>query len=90
MSSYLKILGLHVYLATTKSSYINNDKHIEANKQALIALRQSLSKEYLSIVSHCDSAFAVWNTLTSPKEQKTNILEKESIVDESDEACYMI
>ena len=44
MSSYLKALGLHVYLATTKNCYINNDKYIKANAQVLIALRQSLSK----------------------------------------------
>ena len=47
---YLKTLGLHVYLATTKKSYLDNDKHIEANAQALEALRQTLSKDYLSII----------------------------------------
>ena len=66
MSMYLKILGMQVYLATTKKSYLGNNKHLEANAQALETLRQALSKEYLSMVSHCDSAFAVWNTLTSP------------------------
>ena len=65
MSSYLKALGLHVYFATTKESYVGNDKHIEANGQALFALRQSLSEEHLFMVSHCDSAFVVWNTLSS-------------------------
>ena len=59
MSAYLKDLDLHVYLATTKKSYLDNNKHIEANAQALDALRQTLSKEYLMMVSHCDSAFAV-------------------------------
>ena len=59
MSAYLKILGLHVYLAATKKSYLGNNKHIEAIAQALEALRQTLSKEYLSIVSHFDSAFTV-------------------------------
>ena len=63
---YLKTLGMHVYLAITKKSYLGNDKHIEANVQALEALRRTLSKDYFSIVSLCDSAFAVWNTLTSP------------------------
>jgi len=62
MSAYLKALGLHVYLATIISSHINNGKYIESNAQALIALRQSLSKNYLSVFSHCDSAFIVWNT----------------------------
>jgi len=55
ISAYLKALGLHVYLTTTKSSYINNGKYIEGNAQALIALKKSLSKNYLSMVSHCDS-----------------------------------
>ena len=50
MSMYLKILGIHVYLATTKKSYLRNNKHIEANAQALLALRNTLSKYYLSMV----------------------------------------
>ena len=57
MSAYWKALGLHVYFATTKTSYISNGKYIKANVQALIALRQSLSKKYLSIISHCDYTF---------------------------------
>ena len=57
MSAYLKALELHVYLATIKSSYINNGKYIEDNAQALIALRQSLCKDYLTMISHCDSTF---------------------------------
>ena len=73
MSMYLKNLGMHVYLATTKKSYLGSNKYIEANAQVLEALRQVLSKEYLSMVSHCDSAFAVWNTLTSPALQTTNM-----------------
>ena len=90
MSMYLKTLRMHVYLATTKKSYLDNNKHIEANAQALEALRCTLSKEHLSIVSHCDFAFAVWNTLTSPKLQTTNIVEKESSEDESEQACYIV
>ena len=54
MSAYLKTLGLHVYLATTKKSYVGNDKHIEANAQNSEALRHTLSKDYLSLISHCD------------------------------------
>ena len=69
MSVHLKTLGLHVYLAATKKSYLGNSKHIEANAQALVALRNTLTKDYLYIASHCDSIFAVWNTLTS---QATN------------------
>jgi len=35
MSTYLKTLGMHVYLATTKKSYLGNNKYIEANAQDL-------------------------------------------------------
>ena len=45
MNAYLKALGLHVYLATTKKSYLENDKHIEANAQVIDALKYTLSKE---------------------------------------------
>ena len=78
MSAYLKALGMYVYLTTTKKIYFGNDKYIETNAQALDALKHKLSKEYLRMVSHCDSAFAVWNTLTSPELQTTNNVEKES------------
>ena len=90
MSVYLKTLGQHVYLATTKKIYFCNVKYIEANAQALGALKYSLSKEYLFIISHCDSAFTVWITLTSPELKTTNYVEKEPLVDESDETCYMV
>jgi len=90
MSMYLKTLGMRVYLATTKKSYLGNNKHIEANAQALEALRSTLSKYYLMTVSHCDSAFAVWNTLTSPKLQTPKYVEEESSGDESDQPCYMV
>jgi len=43
MSSYLKALGLHVYLATTLKSYIENGKYLEANAQAMIALSKHLA-----------------------------------------------
>ena len=56
---YLKTLGLHVFLAATKKSYLDNSKHIEANAQALEALRSTLNKEYLCLVYNCDSTFAV-------------------------------
>jgi len=67
ISAYLKALGLHVYLATTKKSYVDNGKHLETNTQAIEALRYTLGKEHLFLFSHCDSTFAVWNTLISPK-----------------------
>ena len=78
MSWHLKAICWKVYLAITKESYLSNSKHLEANAQALEALRKSLSKEYLNMISHCESAFAVWNILTSPELQTSNIVEKES------------
>ena len=50
MSMYLKTLGMYVFLATTKKSYLGNNKHIEANAQALEVLRSTLSKDFLSMV----------------------------------------
>ena len=38
MSMYLKTIGLHVFLAAAKKSYLDHSKHIEANAQALEAL----------------------------------------------------
>ena len=86
----LKARGLHVYLATTKKTYFGNDKYIEANAQTMEALKHIFSKDYLSLISHCDSAFTVRNTLASPKLQTTNFEKKESSGDKSDEACYMV
>jgi len=84
MSMYLKILGMHVYFAATKKSYLSNSKHIEANAQALEVLRSTLSKDYIITVSHCDSTFSVWNTLTSPKLRTPKYVKEESSGDESD------
>jgi len=81
---------LHVYLATTKISYISNGKYIEANAQALAALRQSLSKDHLFMIFHCDFAFRMWNTLSSLKEQHSNNVEREPMVDEFEQTCNMI
>ena len=89
MSIYLKILGLYVFLAATKISYLGNSNHIEANAQALETLRSTLNKEYLCLVSNCDSAFAVWNTLTSSKLQLPIQTEDESS-GESEQQCYMV
>ena len=72
MSAYLKALGLHVYLITIKKSYVGNDKYLEANAQVIHAHKHTLSEEYFFLISYCDSAFAVWNTLTSPNEQRSN------------------
>jgi len=59
MSAYLKALRLYIFLATIKKSYLDNDKHIEANALVLEALKYTLSKEQFFMISHCDSAFAV-------------------------------
>ena len=83
------MLGLHVYLATTKKSYVGNDKYLETNIQAIDALKHIPSKDYLCMISHCNFFFVVWNTLTFLKEQASNKVEREPMVDESDEACYM-
>ena len=65
MSMYLKGLGIHVYLAAIKDSYVNNIKYIEANSKAIHALKSALNDEYLFRVSNIDSAFVVWNIITS-------------------------
>jgi len=44
MSCHLKALGYKVYLAITKESYLSDNKHIEANAQALKALEHLLIK----------------------------------------------
>ena len=59
MSMYLKTLGLHVFLAATKKYYLGNRKHIEANTLALEAIRSTLNKDYIMLVSNFDSAFVV-------------------------------
>ena len=64
--------------------------HIEDNALAPDAHRKSLSKKYLNMISHCDSAFAVWNTLTSPELQTANKVENESSGEESDQVCSMV
>ena len=90
MSSYLKSLGLHVYLATTKKSYVGNGKYLRANAQAIDALKHIFSKEHISLISHCDSTFAVLNTLIFLKKQAQHILERESRSDVSEQTCYMV
>ena len=62
---YLRTLGLHVFLAATKKCYLGNRNHMGANTQALEAIRSTLSKDYLMHVSNLNSAFAVWNKLTT-------------------------
>jgi len=67
LNAYLKALSLHVYLVTTKRIYFGNHKYLEANTKAMEALRHTLSKNHIFLISHCDFAFALWNTLTSPE-----------------------
>jgi len=60
MYSYLKSLGLHVYLSTTKQPYIDNGKYFRVNAQSMVALKQTLSYVYLfKVVANCDSTFTV-------------------------------
>ena len=90
MSWHLKAIGWQVYLAITKESFLSNSKHKKANAQALKALRKSLSKEYLNMVSHCNSAFAVWNILTSLELQTQINEEEKSSGEESDQRRFMV
>ena len=70
MSIYLQTLGYKVHLAITKKSFLSDSKHIGANAQALEAIRSKLPKEYLMLASNFDSAFAVWNMLTTTTTSK--------------------
>ena len=93
MSIYLQTLGLHVYLAATKKCYLGTSNHIGANAQALEAIRSTLLKDYLMLVSNLDSAFAVWNKLTTTTTSKLQLQiqqEKESSGDESESQCLMV
>ena len=69
MSLYLKGLGIHVYFATIKDSYINNSKYVEANSKATHALKSTLNNDYWR-VANIDSAFVVWNTIMSLGEKE--------------------
>ena len=50
LSMYLKDLGIHVYFATIKNSYLINGKHLEANAKVIHAVKLTLNDEYLSRV----------------------------------------
>jgi len=90
MSSYLNVGGIHVYLITTKRSFIENSKHLEANTQAMMALKMTLNNDYLLRVANCDSVFAVWNMLISVEDQALNDIGRESSKDYSDQSCFMV
>ena len=89
MSIYLQTLGLHVYLAA-KKCYLGNSNHIGANAQALEAIRSTLSKDYLMSVSNLDSAFAVWNLLTTTTSELLLPNQPEESSGESDSQCFMV
>ena len=89
---YLKTLGLHVFLAATKKCYLGDRKHIGANAQALEAIRSTLPKDYLLCVSNFDSAFVVWNKLTTTtSELQLQIQQEEETSGESEpQQCYTV
>ena len=89
MSIYLQTLGLHVFLAATKKCYLDNSNHIGANAQALEAIRSTLLKDYLMLVSNLDSAVVVWNKLTTTSTSKLQLpiqQEEESVENPSHNA----
>ena len=91
MSLYLKGLGIHVYLATIKDSYVNNSKNIEANAKALHALKSTLIDEYLSRVSNIDSAFVVWNKILSfDKNEQYYAGSDLDVGSDTSNVCYMV
>ena len=90
MAIYLQTLGHKVHLAITKESYLSDSKHI-GNAQALEAIRSTLPKEYLMHVSNLDSAFAVWNKLTTTTTSKLQLpIQPEESSGESDSQCHMV
>ena len=89
MSLYLKGLGIHVYLATIKDSYVSNSKYLEANSKVILDLKSTLNDEYLSRVSKFDSAYVVWNTIVSLGEQEQYYAGSNSGVgSEASNVCY--
>ena len=91
MSVYLQALGYKVHLAITKESFLSDSKHIGANAQALEAIRSTLSREHLLLVSIIDSAFAVWNILTTTTTSKLQLsIQPEESSGESDSQCHMV
>ena len=54
------------------------------------ALKHTLSKEHILLISYCDSAFTVRNTLIFHKELASYDVEREFIRDESEQVCYMV
>ena len=71
MSMYLKTLGLHVFLAATKKSYLGNGKHLEANAQALDVGPEMMPNVKLSLLALMDLNYIV-NTNTKQRRIKLN------------------
>jgi len=91
MSMYLKGLGIHVYVATTKDLYVSNSKYIEANSKAIHALKSTLNDDYLCRVANFDSAFVAWNTILFLGEQEQYYAGSDSDVgSEASNVCYMV
>ena len=91
MSLYLKALGIHVYLATIKDSYINDSKYLEANAKTLHALKSTLNDDYLFRVANIDSAFVVCNVITSLGEKDLYYAGSDSDVgSDTSNVCYMV
>jgi len=66
-------------------------KNFEANAQAIHALKSTLNDDYLSRVSNFDSAFVVWNTLTSLGEKDQYYAGSDSDVgSDVSNMCYMV
>ena len=64
MFLYLKSLGIDIYLATIKDSYL------EANSKIIHALKSTLNDDYLCRVANLDSTFIIWNIIVSLGEQE--------------------
>ena len=91
MSLYLKGLRIHVYLGTTKDSYVSNSKYNEANSKAIHPLKSTLNDDYLFRVANLDSTFVVWNTIVSLGEQEQYYAGSDSDVgSEAFNVCYMV
>ena len=61
MSAYLKALRSHVYLATTKKSYLGNDKHESTPRGGVNRCKANLITNYAELKTNC-------NTLSVTKE----------------------
>ena len=56
----------------------------------MIVMKQTLSNDYLSKITNCKAAYAVWNILISLEDHIPNEMEREPSEDDSDQACFMV